>query len=60
MTAFIQTYYARGSSQISTKKMTEQVTVLCNNLDPPLTSLYFARKMENRCSNLLKHAPKYL
>lgn len=31
-------------------------TVLCNTLDPPLVSLYFAREIGSRCGSLLKHA----
>lgn len=31
-------------------------TVLCKSLELPVLSLYFARKVENSCSDLLKRA----
>lgn len=35
-------------------------TLQCKGLEPPLVSSYFARKMVNRCSDLLKQAEIHL
>lgn len=34
--------------------------VLCKNLELPLSSSYFARRMSNSCSDLLKDVQKYM
>lgn len=41
--------------QLAHMKETTASKVLCKTLEPPLVSLYFTRKTENSCSNLLKH-----
>lgn len=41
-------------------KVNMQSKILCKGLESPLISVYFASKMGNRCSSLLKHVQMYM